>query len=275
MNTNYQNLPLGKQTAYSDQYDPSLLVAVPRVQTRDFLPDSIGVPFTGADTWTAYELSWLNDKGKPEVATAQFTYTAASPAIVESKSLKLYLNSLNQSAFSSIDKVTELIAKDLMHTAGAGVDVLLLPARQANANEIQGWNDICIDDLDIAITQYTPDAALLKTDSDAFIEESICSHLLRSNCPVTGQPDWASLRIHYRGMKILHDSLLRYICSFRLHQGFHEQCIERMFCDIWQQCQPERLSIEGRFTRRGGLDINPFRASHADMQAVNTRQLRQ
>ncbi|HQQ64357.1 MAG TPA: NADPH-dependent 7-cyano-7-deazaguanine reductase QueF [Pseudomonadales bacterium] len=275
MNINYQDLPLGKQTVYSDQYDPSLLVAVPRAQTRDFWPENDKLPFHGSDTWTAYELSWLNDKGKPEIATALFIYSASSPSIVESKSLKLYLNALNQSAFSSFDKVTAIIASDLSQTVGAEVNVLLLPAHHASATGIQDWNDTCIDDLDIAITQYTPDATLLETHTNTLIEESVCSHLLRSNCPVTGQPDWASVRIHYRGAKISHDSLLRYICSFRLHQGFHEQCIERIFCDIWQQCQPDLLSIEGRFTRRGGIDINPFRSSHSDMRPLNTRQLRQ
>jgi 7-cyano-7-deazaguanine reductase len=274
MTVKYQDLPLGKHTAYSDQYDPSLLVAVPRVQTRDFLPANVDVPFLGYDTWTAYELSWLNDKGKPQVATALLNYSASSPAIVESKSLKLYLNSLNQTAFTSAEKLTDTLVADLSHTVGSHVTITLLPAHHAAEIDVRNWHDICIDDLDIAITQYTPDATLLECGNN-LLTESLCSHLLRSNCPVTGQPDWASVRISYRGKQILHDSLLRYLCSYRLHQGFHEQCIERIFCDIWQQCRPEKLSIEGRFTRRGGLDINPFRASHSDMQASNARQSRQ
>lgn len=275
MTIDYSQLPLGKQTAYSDQYNPSLLVAVPRLQTRDFWQPDKALPFCGNDSWTAYEVSWLNNKGKPQVACLLLGYDAMTPNIVESKSLKLYLNSFNQTHFDSTDKIIDRIATDVEAITAGKVSVKLHNVALDETLIIKNWADQCIDDLNIAIEQYHVDATLLQCDTSAAGEQTLISHLLRSNCPVTGQPDWASVRIVYRGAKILEASLLRYICSYRQHQGFHEQCVERIFCDIWMQCQPEKLSVEGRFTRRGGLDINPFRASHPDMQASNARQLRQ
>lgn len=275
MTIDYSQLPLGKQTAYCDQYDAALLVAVPRVQTRHFLPDPTALPFCGTDHWTGYELSWLGPHGKPQVACLLLDYDALTPNIVESKSLKLYLNSYNQTHIESAAQLQSMIASDVSQITGGAVNVTLLDPVSSPDLMIRPWQDRCIDDLDIAIDQYQINASLLQCDSGNRTEQTLVSHLLRSNCPVTGQPDWASVRIHYQGDSLREESLLRYICSFRLHQGFHEQCIERMFCDIWQQCRPERLSVEGRFTRRGGLDINPFRASHADMQPTGARQLRQ
>jgi 7-cyano-7-deazaguanine reductase len=274
MSSHYDPLPLGKPTTYSDQYDASLLMPVARAQTRTFWPEEIALPFCGSDSWTGFELSWLNSKGKPQVASALLDYNALSKNIVESKSLKLYLNSFNQTVFENSAQMQQTIVRDVGTIVGDKVQVQLCSAANASALAIQPWSDFCIDDLDISITLYTTDAALLQTDTTQ-TEETLVSHLLRSNCPVTGQPDWASVRIHYCGGKISHASLLRYICSYRQHQGFHEQCIEQIFCDIWRECKPERLSIEGRFTRRGGLDINPFRASHADMHATQMRQVRQ
>ena len=275
MTVDYSQLPLGKHTAYNDQYDASLLVAVPRAQTRDFWDEETALPFCGEDNWTGYELSWLDNKGKPQVACLLLSYSAATPNIVESKSFKLYLNSFNQTRITSPDELLVIISRDVGGIVAGPVSVQLLSAADSDALAVKPWQDPCIDHLDMAIGQYQVDAQLLQCDKTQPTEQTLVSHLLRSNCPVTGQPDWASLRICYRGSQIAEESLLRYICSYRLHQGFHEQCVERIFCDIWQQCQPERLSIEGRFTRRGGLDINPFRASHLDMQPTRARQLRQ
>lgn len=276
MTVDYSQLPLGKHTTYNDQYDASLLVAVPRSQTRDFWHEDSALPFCGEDNWTGYELSWLDSNGKPQVACLLLAYSATTPNIVESKSLKLYLNSFNQTRFGNPEQLQVVIARDVGVIVGSPVSVQLHSAAHSDVLAVKPWQDQCIDHLDVAIGQYQVDAQLLQCNNKTqFTEQTLVSHLLRSNCPVTGQPDWASVRIRYRGSQILEESLLRYICSYRLHQGFHEQCIERIFCDIWRQCQPERLSIEGRFTRRGGLDINPFRASHPDMQPTHARQLRQ
>lgn len=275
MAMDYSQLPLGKHTAYGDQYDASLLVAVPRSHTRDFWHDNTALPFNGIDNWTGYETSWLDRKGKPHVACLLLSYKAETANIVESKSLKLYLNSFNQTHFDSPEQVTAIISRDVEKIVAGAVSVELQCTPFPDRLAIKPWQDPCIDNLDIAIEQYCVDAQLLQCDSSLSTEQTLVSHLLRSNCPVTGQPDWASVRIYYQGCKILEESLLRYICSYRLHQGFHEQCIERMFCDIWLQCRPEKLSIEGRFTRRGGLDINPFRASHTNMHPTHARQLRQ
>ena len=275
MTVDYSHLPLGKQTVYGDQYDASLLVAVPRVQTRDFLPQNTSLPFCGEDNWTGYEVSWLNQKGKPQIACILLSYDALTPNIVESKSLKLYLNSFNQTRFDSTDIIIDLITTDVETITAGKVGVQLHNALLDQLLIVKPWADQCIDDLDITVEQYTIAPLLLQCDTTQIVDETLVSHLLRSNCPVTGQPDWASVRISYHGSKISEENLLRYICSYRLHQGFHEQCIERIFCDIWTQCQPEKLSVEGRFTRRGGLDINPFRASHSNVKPTHARQLRQ
>jgi 7-cyano-7-deazaguanine reductase len=276
MTVDYSHLPLGKGTSYTDQYDASLLVAVQRAITRDFWPtESKSLPFCGEDNWTAYEVSWLNSKGKPQIATLTLKYNALSENIVESKSLKLYLNSFNQTRIDSPEQLLNTLSSDIANIISCKALIELHPAYGDKSLSVQDWQDTCIDDIDIAIGQYEIDAKLLHCNHSITVKKILVSHLLRSNCPVTGQPDWASIRIDYQGAEISEESLLRYICSYRLHQGFHEQCIERIFCDIWRQCQPERLSVEGRFTRRGGLDINPFRASHPDMHPLNKRQLRQ
>lgn len=275
MTIDYSQLPLGKQTAYCDRYNPQLLVAVPRSQTRHFLPADNPLPFCGNDSWTGYELSWLDNKGKPQIGTLLLDYSASTAAIVESKSLKLYLNSFNQTHVASTAALQAMIATDVGRIVGDQVSVEITDATSNPRLAIQPWQGRCLDSLDITVNRYDIDANLLQCEGQDLVERTVVSHLLRSNCPVTGQPDWASVRIHYHGRHIDEASLLRYICSFRLHQGFHEQCIERLFTDLWQQCKPQRLSVEGRFTRRGGLDINPFRASHDDMRPTGARQLRQ
>jgi 7-cyano-7-deazaguanine reductase len=271
----YSQLPLGKHTGYSSQYDASLLVAVSRHAARDFWPEQQALPFTGEDNWTGYEISWLNHSGKPEAGCLLLDYSADSLNIVESKSLKLYLNSFNQTMLQDSHTLIKTVSKDVAAIVGADVQVEYIPFDKAEALTIKPWRDHCIDDSTIDIKNYTVDAHLLLCDATLYEEKTLVSHLLRSNCPVTGQPDWASVRIYYRGAAINEDALLRYLCSYRQHQGFHEQCIERIFCDIWTQCQPEQLSVEGRFTRRGGLDINPFRTSDATLKPTRARQWRQ
>lgn len=248
---------LGREAAYPSQFDPGLLYPIPRALGRESLGLGAGtLPFVGIDRWHAYELSWLDSRGKPQVATASLQVPADSPNLIESKSLKLYLNSCNATRFDSADSFRAQIEADLTSAARAAVTLTfgLPPLDAANA--------ITIDGLDIDVDSYgPPDAALLAADTNDVVEERVHSALLKSNCPVTGQPDWADVFIAYRGPRIDHASLLRYIVSFRDHAGFHEQCVERMFIDLTARCQPEWLSVEARYTRRGGLDINPWRAT--------------
>jgi 7-cyano-7-deazaguanine reductase len=216
------------------------------------------LPFVGHDRWHAYELSWLDARGKPVVATATLTVPADSPQLIESKSLKLYLNSLNAARFDSAEQVSAIVSADLSVAAGAPVAVVFgLPPFAGDDDEA-----VSIDDQDLAIDRYgPPDATLLSTDTGDAVAETLHSALLKSNCPVTGQPDWASLRIAYRGPRIDRAGLLRYLVSFRDHAEFHEQCVERVFVDLLARCRPATLSVEARYTRRGGLDINPWRAT--------------
>lgn len=275
MTADASTLPLGKHTDYPDRYDPSLLVGVPRAQTRDFWPADHALPFAGSDHWTGFELSWLNAQGKPEAACLQLDYPASSPAIVESKSLKLYLNSLNQTAFSHHDNLIATMQRDIAAVVGTAVRITVLPFDDA-ALVVAPWTDYCLDTLAVEMGDYHCDARLLGCHPDEITTETLTTHLFRSLCPVTGQPDWASVRIQYTGPRIRHSSLLQYLCSFRLHGGFHEQCIERLFCDLHRHCLPTMLSVEGRFTRRGGLDINPFRHTlGSTVQPTLQRQARQ
>ncbi|WP_333606558.1 NADPH-dependent 7-cyano-7-deazaguanine reductase QueF [Arsukibacterium sp.] len=259
------SLSLGKITAYAEFYDAKLLQAVPRSMGRDALGLSANaLPFVGQDIWHAYEVSWLNAKGKPMVALATFVVPVSSPNLIESKSFKLYLNSFNQSRFADLGQVYQHLQRDLSACAGAPVTVSL-----HNVNEIMAFQPtwipgICLDEQDINVEHYQYDPGLLSGQgSDKIIEEKLHSHLLKSNCLITNQPDWASVFIHYRGRAINHEGLLRYLISFRSHNEFHEQCIERIFCDIWHRCQPTFLAVYARYTRRGGLDINPLRSSEA------------
>ncbi len=267
--------PLGQKTAYISSYDASLLFPIPRAESRKVLGLTTSLPFYGKDIWTGYELSWLNKKGKPEVAVAEFFIPCDSPFIIESKSFKLYLNSLNQTKFSGFDEVRSLLVKDLSAAAGGEVGVNLHALRNSHLLIDCTFNAVCLDDLDIAVDSYEPNDALLKLDGIKEVTETLCSHLLKSNCPVTGQPDWASIIIEYTGIQIAHESLLRYIISFREHQDFHEHCVERMFTDIKRQCNPKSLSVYARYTRRGGLDINPFRTTEKNTEPKVGRLLRQ
>ena len=268
--------PLGKPTEYRADYAPELLYPIPRQLKRDELGISgAALPFVGEDLWNAYEVSWLNPKGKPVVALATFRVPADSPNLVESKSFKLYLNSFNQSVFADADAVEATLARDLSAAAGAeiGVKVAVLGSRpQVSVGYPAGE---LLDDLDIACDSYQPAPELLHATDGPLIEETLYSHLLKSNCLVTGQPDWAMVVIRYRGRPIDRAGLLRYIVSFRGHNEFHEQCVERIYCDITEHCAPEALAVYARYTRRGGLDINPFRSSGEFAAPDNTREVRQ
>lgn len=248
---------LGRGVAYPSQFDVGLLYPIPRALGRDGfdITDGASLPFTGIDRWHAYELSWLDLRGKPHIATATLQVPATSPNLIESKSLKLYLNSCNAARFESAEHFRAQVEADLSAAAGANVAWTFgLPPFDSPAA-------VSIDALEVAVDCYgPPDRALLDTDGDDLVDEVLHSALLKSNCPVTAQPDWADVFIAYRGPRIDRASLLRYIASFRDHAGFHEQCVEQIFIDVSARCQPEWLSVEARYTRRGGLDINPWRA---------------
>ncbi|WP_437890457.1 NADPH-dependent 7-cyano-7-deazaguanine reductase QueF [Phytobacter sp. V91] len=256
-------LTLGKTTDYRDQYDASLLQGVPRSLNREPLGlHEDNLPFQGADIWTLYELSWLNANGLPQVAVGHVSLDYTSVNLVESKSFKLYLNSFNQTRFASWDEVQDTLARDLSNCAQGKVSVALYRLDEVEGQPVAHFHGSCIDEQDITIDNYTFDAALL-TDaaSGKVVEETLVSHLLKSNCLITHQPDWGSVQIQYRGPKIDREKLLRYLVSFRHHNEFHEQCVERIFMDIQRFCQPESLSVYARYTRRGGLDINPWRTN--------------
>jgi len=280
------NLTLGKATEYCSEYNPNLLQGVPRSLNRaDLSLVTNTLPFIGEDVWYGYELSWLNNKGKPVVAVAEFRFACTSPNLVESKSFKLYLNSFNQSTFASWDDVQKTLISDLSDTAGVKAKVTLFPVDQCSALSVKAdtQDTTCIDDEDITVDnyQYKPDLlkkAQINTSpalaTSKLTSEKIVSHLLKSNCLITNQPDWASVYINYTGVQIDHSILLQYLISFRQHNEFHEQCVERIFCDLQQYCQLTELTVFARYTRRGGLDINPFRSTHIHI-APTTRTLRQ
>jgi len=276
MMTHAEDSPLGKSSAYIEHYDASLLFPIPRQPKRDEIGIAGRLPFFGADYWNAYELSWLNARGKPQVALARFVVPADTPRLIESKSLKLYLNSFNQTRLDSLNTLQARLTQDLSTASGGAVGVTLrLPEafEQEKLAELPGY---CVDNLDIEVDNYTPNAGLLCLDAGkAPITETLTSNLLKSNCLVTGQPDWGSVQIHYRGQPINREGLLRYLISFRRHNEFHEQCVERIFMDIQRQCRPDALSVYARYTRRGGLDINPFRTSFSQAGPENVRTARQ
>jgi 7-cyano-7-deazaguanine reductase len=274
--TYLDGLSLGKDVTYVATYSADLLQPIPRQQTRDNLQiNNQQLPFNGGDYWNAYEISWLNSKGLPQVVCGVFYFPCDSAAIIESKSFKLYLNAFNQSKFESKRQVTEIMQRDLSTYAGAEVTVELLgPSEWQFSDASPSVAAINIDQQDIEIDCYQADQSLLVEDSEERVSESLQSNLLRSLCPVTGQPDWACLMIKYQGQKINHEGLLRYIVSFREHQEFHEQCVERIYTDLQATYQLSELTVYARYVRRGGLDINPYRSS-ADTLPLNTRSFRQ
>ena len=267
--------PLGQAVAYRDTYAPELLFPIERQLKRDELGIAAGaLPFVGEDLWNAYELSWLDARGKPVVALGEFRVPATSPRLIESKSLKLYLNAFNQQRMASVDEVQSRIAADLSAAAGAEVGVVLMPLATRPQRRSAYPQGDCLDALDIAIDTYQPAPELLHA-TGAEVDETLYSHLLKSNCLVTGQPDWGMLVVRYRGPAIDREGLLRYVVSFRAHNEFHEQCVERVFCDLMARCRPQELAVWARYTRRGGLDINPFRASHAGLRPDEAMEVRQ
>lgn len=269
-------LTLGKKTEYANQYDPSLLQPVPRSLNRNDLHLGDTLPFLGCDLWTLYELSWLNNNGLPQVAIGEVAIPATSANLIESKSFKLYLNSFNQTRFSTWADVQARLQHDLSACAGETVHVEVKPLAAYTAQPIVTMQGDCIDDQDITITSYAFDDTLLAdATSDDVVEETLHSHLLKSNCLITNQPDWGSVEITYRGPKINREALLRYIVSFREHNEFHEQCVERIFTDITRYCHPEHLTVLARYTRRGGLDINPYRSTEQAAPSHNQRMARQ
>jgi 7-cyano-7-deazaguanine reductase len=268
--------PLGKTSAYQTQYAPDLLFPIPRQQKRDELGLSGTLPFFGVDIWNAYEISWLNMRGKPQVAIATFTVPADSPNIIESKSFKLYLNSFNQTRLANADALVALLRDDLAAGFGAPVHIVLTPQEHFAGVKMGELEGVLLDRLDVEIDSYSPSPLLLKAaQSERPVEETLVSHLLKSNCLVTGQPDWASVQIRYVGPQIDQESLLKYLIGFREHNEFHEQCVERIFIDIQRHCAPQKLAVYARYTRRGGLDINPWRSNFTGAPPRNLRTARQ
>ena len=268
--------PLGKSSAYQTTYAPELLFPIPRQQKRDELGLAGTLPFFGVDIWNAYELSWLNMRGKPQVAIATISAPADSPNIIESKSFKLYLNSFNQTRLANSDALLALLREDLSNGFGAPVHIALTQPDGFEKVKMGELDGLLLDRLDIEIDQYKPSPELLSSARDeAPVEESLVSHLLKSNCLVTGQPDWASVQINYVGPQIEQEGLLRYLIGFREHNEFHEQCVERIFVDIMRQCAPQKLAVYARYTRRGGLDINPWRSNFSGPPPKNVRTARQ
>ena len=269
-------LKLGQQTKYAEKYDRTLLQLVPRRLNRDQLNITATQPFTvGADIWTAYEISWLNPKGVPQVAIADVSIDFRSENLIESKSFKLYLNSFNQTAFADFADVQQTLKRDLQDCAQGEVNVRLNSLADYTAQPIVALSGECIDAQDIEVRDYAFNAALLNhCTGEHLVEETLVSHLLKSNCLITQQPDWGSLQIHYVGKQINREQLLRYIISFRQHNEFHEQCVERIFCDLMQYAKPEKLTVYARYTRRGGLDINPYRSNFEPLPQ-NVRLARQ
>lgn len=269
--------PLGKAVAYRDTYAPELLFPIARQAKRDELGvRADALPFVGEDLWNAYELSWLAPRGKPVVAIGTFRVPADSPRLIESKSLKLYLNSFNQSRFADVGAVRECIARDLSAASGAPVAVDIRPLSERPSRCLAYPHGELLDELDIGVDRYLPAPELLAADmSGAVVSETLYSHLLKSNCLVTGQPDWGTLVVRYTGPAIDREALLRYVVSFRQHNEFHEQCVERVFCDILRGCRPRALAVWARYSRRGGLDINPFRSSGHFPAPPNDFEIRQ
>ena len=285
-----ENSQLGKSSHYIDQYDASLLFPIPRSGKRAEIGIAGAAPFMGADMWTAFELSWLNLRGKPQVALAHFTVPCDTPNIIESKSFKLYLNSFNNTRFADAEAVKAVLRADLSEgvwrqtgaaasgtqvvTSSIGVTILL--PELFDREPVHELDGLSLDRLDVECTRFTPAPDLLTVAlNEPPVSEVLVSNLLKSNCLVTGQPDWGSVQISYTGPAIEQEGLLQYLVSFRNHNEFHEQCVERIFMDIWTRCKPARLAVYARYTRRGGLDINPFRTSYAQALPRNIRTARQ
>ncbi|QLC74652.1 NADPH-dependent 7-cyano-7-deazaguanine reductase QueF [Pseudomonas sp. LPB0260] len=271
-----EDSPLGKSSEYIATYTPSLLFSIPRApKWAELGLTAATLPYQGVDLWNCFELSWLLPSGKPVVAIGEFAIPADSPNIIESKSFKLYLNSLNQTVFADTSELCAVLQKDLSAAAGKAVGVRVRSLGEVAAEGVASLPGRCIDELDVPISNYAqPQAQLLRCEPGRIVEESLHSHLLKSNCPVTGQPDWGSVVVQYRGPALDPASLLAYLVSFRQHADFHEQCVERIYLDLLQLLKPQQLTVYARYVRRGGLDINPYRSSAA-IEPDNRRLVRQ
>jgi len=271
-----EHSPLGKSSEYIATYTPSLLFPIPRAaKWAELGLTAQTLPYQGVDFWNCFELSWLLPSGKPVVAIAEFSIPADSPNIIESKSFKLYLNSLNQTPFADRAELVATLEKDLSAAAGKPVGVRIRSLADIEAEGVAALPGVCIDELDVTIHSYDrPQPELLRCDDSRVVEEAVHSHLLKSNCPVTSQPDWGSVAVEYRGAALDHASLLAYIVSFRQHSDFHEQCVERIFLDLQRLLKPEKLTVYARYVRRGGLDINPYRSTET-ISFENRRLARQ
>ncbi|EKT4522267.1 NADPH-dependent 7-cyano-7-deazaguanine reductase QueF [Pseudomonas putida] len=271
-----EHSPLGKSSEYIATYTPSLLFPIPRTaKWAELGVTAQTLPWQGVDYWNCFELSWLLPSGKPVVAIGEFAIPADSPNIIESKSFKLYLNSLNQTTFASVGELQACLEKDLSAAAGKPVGVRVRSLGEVEAQGVVALPGQCIDALDVSISNYEqPQPELLHCDAQRVVEETVHSHLLKSNCPVTGQPDWGSVVVQYKGLALDHASLLSYLVSFRQHADFHEQCVERIYLDLLRLLKPEHLTVYARYVRRGGLDINPYRSTGA-ISPSNQRLVRQ
>lgn len=271
------DIPLGRHTQYPDSYDPGLLFPIARSENREKLslaPHDL--PFRGYDSWRAYELSWLDERGKPVVATGEFIVPSNSTFMTESKSLKLYLNSLNQMRFSSADEVQRIISQDLSSAVQSPVIVYLYNVEDERNFPVSKPSGECIDEFEVAIDCYLPNPEFIKIDAALQVTETLYSNLFRSHCPVTSQPDWGTVVISYHGAAIDRAGLLQYLISFRTHEGFHEDCAEKIFTDILRNADPQSLSVSMNFLRRGGLEINPVRTNAPlDVDFPGPRYMRQ
>jgi len=268
--------PLGGETSYPEKYSPDVLYPIPRWPARSLMDIDKKIRMYGLDHWQAYELSWLTAKGKPQVAIAEFFVNSESTNIVESKSLKLYLNSFNQERFETMEKVVEVIQGDLSRVTKSEVKVLATALKRTVRQVENTLPGVCIDQADIEILDSSPNDELLNCNEELVFDEELYSDLFKSNCPVTGQPDWASVSIQYTGMQISKESLLRYLCSFRSHQGYHEECAERIYRDIMVRCEPTELFVGMNYLRRGGIDINVYRSTQLlGSDIISARLIRQ
>lgn len=268
--------PLGDQTSYPANYAPDVLYPIPRWPARSLLEIDKNIQMYGLDHWRAYEMSWLNSKGKPQFAIGEFFFNAESENIVESKSLKLYLNSLNNESYESLDSVNQLVTADLSRVSRSEVKVRITPLNRCENNLKVDLPGRSIDEEDVVIELTEPDSSLLEKGAELVFDEELYSHSFKSNCPVTGQPDWASFYVQYTGLQIDKASLLRYLCSYRNHQGYHEECAERIYRDIMLRCQPSELLVAMNYLRRGGIEINVYRATRLlGSDCINPRLIRQ
>lgn len=268
--------PLGSDTQYPDKYSPALLFPIPRWPARSLLDIDKKIQMYGLDHWQAYEVSWLNSKGKPQIGIGEFFFNCESENIIESKSLKLYLNSFNQERIDSIEKVIDMIRQDFSKVSQSEVKVVILPLRQTLRKTETALAGISLDALDIEIVDTEPNEGLLHCTDELVFDEQLHSDYFKSNCPVTGQPDWASVSIQYTGMQISKEGLLAYLCSYRSHQGYHEECAERIYRDIMVQCKPTELFVGMNYLRRGGIDINVYRSTRLlGSEDINPRLIRQ